>query len=109
MVVWSYDLLDDSTKSVFRALGALPGLWTLGVAEAIAGDHASVIEAVSELVDLNLVELHLERPGGADDEPRFSMLETVRAEASSLLVAADEQEITLDRIAGYSTSVVPAK
>ena len=105
LVVWSYDLLEDSTKSVFRALGALSGSWTLEVAEAIIGEQASVIDAVSELVDLNLVELNPERPGHDDDEPRFSMLETVRAEAWSLLVAGAEQHVTLDRIAGYSISV----
>ena len=36
-VQWSYQLLDDSDRRVFRAVSAFPGPFTLEGAEAVAG------------------------------------------------------------------------
>ena len=70
-VEWSYQLLDDHERRVFRAVSAFPGPFTLEAAEAVAG--ASAGAAVLRLVDCSL--LNPPRPG-PDGRSRYRMLET---------------------------------
>ena len=48
-VEWSYRLLDDREKRVFRAVSVFPGPFTLEAAEAVAGQGAG--PTVLHLVD----------------------------------------------------------
>src|ERR1700685_2316803 len=48
-VRWSYQLLDDTERRVFRAVSVFPGPFTLDAAEAVAGARAG--QAVLRLVD----------------------------------------------------------
>lgn len=81
-VGWSYDLLDDGMRLVLDRISVFAGRFSLDDAVAVAGDDATgplpVVEAVSGLVDRSLVETH-------PDEPRFVLLETVRAFAREQL------------------------
>jgi predicted ATPase len=76
---WSYDLLDDKERRMFRRLSVFVGGFTLQAAEVVLGGAADdesvdVLDEVATLVDKNL----LRRVEQADDEPRFAMLKTIR-------------------------------
>jgi predicted ATPase/class 3 adenylate cyclase len=89
---WSYQLLSESEKRLFARLSAFAGGWTIEAAEAVDGPgevDSNVLENLGSLVDKSLVV----RACG-EGEPRFHMLETVRAYAEELLErAADVQEV----------------
>ncbi len=86
-VEWSYQLLDDHERRVFRAVSVFPGPFTLEGAEAVAGPGAGL--AVLRLVDCSL--LNPPRPG-PDGRSRYLMLETLRAYGNRLLAQAGEQD-----------------
>jgi predicted ATPase/DNA-binding CsgD family transcriptional regulator/transcriptional regulator with XRE-family HTH domain len=86
-VEWSYQLLDDHERQVFRAVSVFPGPFTLEAAEAVAGPGAG--PAVLRLVDCSL--LNPPRPG-PDGRSRYLMLETLRAYGNRLLARAGEQD-----------------
>ncbi len=74
---WSYDLLDEGEKALFRRLSVFAGGCTLEAAQVVCSDdrRTSRLEgSIFSLVDKNL--LRQEHQSG---EPRFSMLETIRA------------------------------
>ena len=73
-VEWSYQLLSEDERRVFRRLSVFPGPFTLEAAEMVAGAAAG--PAVLHLVDCSL--LLPPRPG-ADGRARYLMLETLRA------------------------------
>jgi predicted ATPase len=85
-VEWSYQLLDETERTVFRAVSVFPGLFTLEAAEAVAGAEAG--PGVLRLVDCSL--LNPPRPG-PDGRSRYLMLETLRAYGNRLLAQAGEQ------------------
>jgi predicted ATPase/DNA-binding CsgD family transcriptional regulator len=99
-VEWSYQLLDEQEKRVFRALSVFPAGLTLAAAEAAAGQAAG--PAVLHLVDCSL----LSPPrAGADGRARYMMLETLRGYGAGLLAAAGEQEQAAAALAGYMVRV----
>jgi predicted ATPase/DNA-binding XRE family transcriptional regulator len=75
-IAWSHDLLGEEERILFRRLGVFAGGWTLQAAEAVANDNGGVdvFEGLTSLVDNSLVRQGDE----AGDEPRFTMLETIR-------------------------------
>src|SRR5205814_3279451 len=79
-VEWSYQLLAETERTVFRTVSVFPGPFTLEAAEAVAGAGAG--PAVLRLVDCSL--LNPPRPG-SDGRSRYSMLETLRAYGNRLL------------------------
>ena len=99
-VEWSYRLLDDRQRRVFRAVSVFPGPFTLQAAEAVAGQDAE--PAVLRLVDCSL--LSQPRPG-LDARWRYGMLETLRAYGAGLLAEAGEQEQAAAALAGYALGV----
>jgi predicted ATPase/DNA-binding CsgD family transcriptional regulator len=86
-VEWSYLLLDEAGRRVFRAVSVFPGPFTLEAAEAVAGPGTG--PAVLRLVDCSL--LSPPQPG-PDDRARYLMLETLRGYGAGLLAAAGEQD-----------------
>ena len=86
-VEWSYRLLEDDERRVFRAVSVFPAGFTLDGAEAVAGEAAGPV--VLRLVDCSL----LTPPrAGPDGRSRYVMLETLRAYAAGLLDQAGEQD-----------------
>ena len=76
-VEWSYDLLGQDERRLFRRLGAFPASFDLAAAAAVAGDPGDdVFEGLGDLVDRSLVVAR-------DD--RFVLLDTLRAFAADLL------------------------
>jgi predicted ATPase/transcriptional regulator with XRE-family HTH domain len=95
-VAWSYDLLGPAEQMLFGRLSVFAGGFTLEAAEAVCEpdppDAGSAFEILASLVDNSLVVSHAGTPGRPDDEPRFTMLETIREYAAERLVADGEAE-----------------
>src|SRR5262249_26480169 len=84
-IAWSYDLLDESEKALFRRLSVFSGGFTLEAAEAVcvldaastappsASDKDAVLDQLAQLLDKSLVQ----GQQGTGGEPRFTMLETI--------------------------------
>ena len=90
-IAWSYDLLDDLEKKLFRRLAVFSGGLTLEAAEAVAGSadlQSRFLDSVGSLVDKSLMLQH-ESPVA---EPRFRMLEVVREFALEELKASGEAD-----------------
>ena len=99
-VEWSYQLLEEHERRVFRALSVFPGPFTLEAAEAVAGAGAG--PAVLHLVDCSL--LVPPRPG-PDGRSRYGMLETLRAAGTRLIAQAGEQDQAAAALAGWALRV----
>ena len=97
-IEWSYNLLDETGKSVFARLGVFVGGCSLDAAEAVAGqslglEFGEVLDGIAQLVDNSL----LRQGESADGEPRFRMLETIREYAVEQLSESGELEATRDK------------
>jgi predicted ATPase/class 3 adenylate cyclase/DNA-binding CsgD family transcriptional regulator len=92
---WSYQLLEEAERRVFRQVSVFPAPFTLEAAEGVAGQGASA--AVLRLVECSL--LVPPRPG-PDDRARYAMLETLRGYGAGLQAGAqDDAEVALARYA----------
>jgi non-specific serine/threonine protein kinase len=104
---WSYDLLGDADQALFRRLAVFAGGFTLDGARAVVDEDAdqflSILRGISTLVDQSLV-YRMERDG----EPRFTMLETIRAFALERLGANGEERLARDRHARFVLHLVTA-
>jgi DNA-binding CsgD family transcriptional regulator/tetratricopeptide (TPR) repeat protein len=99
-VEWSYRLLTEAERRVFRAVSVFPAGFTLEGAEAVAGPGAGPV--VLRLVDCSL----LTPPrAGTDGRLRYVMLETLRGYGAGLLAEAEEQDQAAAALAGYALRV----
>ncbi|MCC6174426.1 MAG: hypothetical protein IT305_03890 [Chloroflexi bacterium] len=89
---WSYELLDEAEKRLFRRLAVFVGGSTIEAIEAVRDlDDAlgvDVLDGIASLVDNSLVR----QIDGPDHESRFTMLETVREFALEQLQSNGEAE-----------------
>jgi predicted ATPase/DNA-binding CsgD family transcriptional regulator len=99
-VEWSYRLLDESERRVFRAVSVFPGPFTLEAAGAVAGKDAE--PAVLRLVDCSLLVPPRAAPDG---RYRYAMLETLRAYGARQLAEAGETGRAAAALAGYTLGV----
>jgi predicted ATPase/DNA-binding CsgD family transcriptional regulator len=99
-VQWSYQLLDEPERRVFRAVSVFPGPFTLEGAEAVAGAGAG--RAVLRLVDCSLLVPPRVDPDGRS---RYVMLETLRAYGAGLLAETGEGDAVASALAGYGLRV----
>lgn len=88
-ITWSYDLLDAAERRAFRSLAIFRGGFTLDAAAAIGeefmGGQGDILDPIASLVDKSLLQLE-----DTPDEPRYSMLETVREFGLEQLAAHGE-------------------
>jgi predicted ATPase len=77
-IEWSYELLEDDERRLFRLLGIFSGGCVLEAAEQVAGAH---LDTIQSLVDKSLVRY---------TEHRYWMLETIREYAGARLEEAGE-------------------
>lgn len=95
---WSYALLDERERTLFRRLAVFAGGWSLEMVEAICAgqgegnqagvEGAEVLAVLANLVDKSLVQVE-EAPAGASGV-RYRLLETVRQHAVEQLSASGE-------------------
>jgi non-specific serine/threonine protein kinase len=99
---WSYDLLSEPERILFRRLSVFAGGWMLEAAEAVgSGDGVGedeVLDLLSQLVDKSLVALEEDEHDGA---LRYTMLEPVRQYAREKLSEDGEEDAIQGRHAGY--------
>jgi predicted ATPase/class 3 adenylate cyclase len=86
-VAWSYDLLDDTEKTVLERCSVFAGGFDLQSACTIAGSDYADDYAILDLLDA-LVRKSLLVADRSSGRTRFSMLETIRQFAEEQLVAS---------------------
>jgi predicted ATPase/DNA-binding CsgD family transcriptional regulator len=86
---WSYDLLPEDGRILFRRLSVFAGGFTMNAAERICSDEPltprAVLDLLARLVDRSLVMVDQQH-----EEERYRMLETIRQYASEKLVESGE-------------------
>jgi predicted ATPase/class 3 adenylate cyclase len=90
-IAWSYDLLDEDEKALFRRQAVFDGGYTLDSAEEVCSppeDPLDVLEGLSSLIDKSLLQ---QRPTESG-EPRFERLRTVLGFAIERLEASGEAD-----------------
>ncbi|TCJ35314.1 BTAD domain-containing putative transcriptional regulator [Parafrankia sp. BMG5.11] len=109
-IAWSYRLLDAQAQRLFRHLAAVPGLFDLSIAEAVADavtcsedpePAEDPIAALSTLVDASMVETVTD-PAHPDDGTAFRMLDSIRAFGLEAARAAGELETAQILIAAWA-------
>jgi non-specific serine/threonine protein kinase len=128
-IAWSYDLLTETERTLFRRLSVFAGGWTLAAAEAVCADsgppgtvgqlgpeavgavanpglkiqHSEVLDLLTALVDKSLVQY--EEQGG---EARYRLLETVRQYALDRLLEAGEGEAVREQHGAFCLQLAEA-
>ncbi len=91
---WSYELLDQSERALFRQLSVFAGGCTLASGEAVVA--AAGAEAIESLVAKSLLRA---------EDGRFRMLATIRDDAQERLEQADEAQVFRERHAKHYLEV----
>jgi len=89
LIDWSYSLLSEQEKTLFRRLAVFVGGWTLEAAEAVCGGVGGgfdILDAMTRLVDKSLVFVEEEFIG----EIRYHRLETIRQYSREKFFDTDE-------------------
>ena len=93
---WSYSLLAEPERALFRRLSIFVGGWRLDEAEHVASAagilEEDLLDGIAALVDHSLV-----RRVDEDEDVRFGMLETIREFGLEQLDAAGEKDATGSR------------
>jgi predicted ATPase len=100
---WSYSLLNEQEKLLYAHLSVFVGGFSLEAAEAVCNTEGKldILEGLTSLVNNSLL-----RQEEIDGEPRFSMLETIRAYALERLAESGETESLRERHAMYFGKIV---
>jgi predicted ATPase/class 3 adenylate cyclase len=94
MIDWSYSLLSEPEKTLFRRLAVFVSGWTLEAAESVCGEESSgvdVLDLLTRLVDKSLVFIE------ETSEIRYHCLETIRQYSREKFLETDEVETIRDR------------
>jgi predicted ATPase/DNA-binding CsgD family transcriptional regulator len=98
---WSYDLLPEPERKVFRRLSVFAGGWTLDASEAVASgdgvEEGEILELISRLVEKSLVVAKGSNLGSV----RHRLLEPIRQYAREKLEDSGEVEEHRRRHAGF--------
>ncbi|MEV0298135.1 BTAD domain-containing putative transcriptional regulator [Nocardia sp. NPDC050710] len=104
LVEWSWDLLDEPERVLARRLSIFPGGATLAALETVCADIRlpadDVLYVIGALVEKSVVEV------SADSDPRYRMLETIRAYAYDRY--ADSGDDVAQRFADHYLAVAEA-
>jgi predicted ATPase len=98
---WSYGLLSEQERALFRLLSVFTGGWSLEAAEAVSTvasnlDPASVLDLLSQLVNKSMLVA-----GEEGQVYRYRMLETIRQYAQGKLIEAGEAARARDQHLAY--------
>jgi predicted ATPase len=101
MIDWSYDLLDDQARYLFKRWSVFAGGWDLEAAEAICSEQEMCVEPLGQLVDQSLVVF-----GYDPENKRYRMHETIRQFAREQLHGSEQEADTLELHARYYAELV---
>jgi predicted ATPase len=91
-IEWSYDLLAEHERTFFAGLSVFAGGWTLEAADAVVNPSTQLgvdtLGVLASLVDKSLVRVTETEL----DEPRFTMLETIRGFAAARRAEHDPKD-----------------
>jgi predicted ATPase/DNA-binding XRE family transcriptional regulator len=115
-VTWSYDLLGAGEQALFRRLAVFAGGCSLEAVEDVCGSEehkrveSSVLEILASLVDNSLLVCRSESSmrQEEDEQPRFTMLETIREYALERLELSGEAEEVQRKHAQYYVAMAEA-
>jgi predicted ATPase/DNA-binding CsgD family transcriptional regulator len=98
-IIWTYDLLSEEERVLFRRLAVFVGEFTLEAAEYVCQDEQgprtdAILDGVASLVDKSLLR---PLPGAT----RYGMLETIKEFGLEQLLASGEEETLRQRHADY--------
>ena len=100
LIDWSYSLLSEPERLLFKRLAVFVGGWTLAAAEQVCADNgldpATVLDTLSRLVDKSLVVAE-----EAAGETRYSRLETICQYSREKFAETDEVAVVRDRHLAY--------
>ena len=103
VVDWSWDLLSAAERALARRLAVFPVGATLAAAEQVCADpglpRGAVLPALNGLVAKSILTVV-----DTDGDPRYRMLETVRAYCAQRLAEAGEDTRVRDAFAAYYLS-----
>jgi predicted ATPase len=95
-IAWSYDLLDDGQRRLLDRLSVFEGGIDLAAAEAVCGPASElggdVLDGLVSLADQSLIR-SIETSG----EPRFAILDTIKAFAAEMLAERGETAAVIAR------------
>jgi predicted ATPase/class 3 adenylate cyclase len=114
-IAWSYDLLNEGERTLFRRLSVFVGGCTLAAVEAVCGPEGDremdLLDGITSLLGQSLLrqeewqgEEHSPPPreaGGSEREVRFTMLETIREFGRERLAQSGEGEALQRRHARF--------
>lgn len=89
---WSYGLLSEEERALFRRLSVFAGGFTLDAAEAVYTEN--VLDLLTDLVEKSLVVVTKQ---GENKEARYHLLETLRQYGRQKLQKAGELQAVLNR------------
>jgi predicted ATPase/DNA-binding CsgD family transcriptional regulator len=89
-IEWSWQLLGEDERGLLRHLAALPGEFTLAVAQAVAPEGTDVPSVLARLVEQSLVSMRL--PPG--EPARYWLLGVIRAFTLQHTAAAVTQQVS---------------
>jgi tetratricopeptide (TPR) repeat protein len=92
-VEWSYDLLPEDERRLFRRLSVCIGGFDLGTAEALDSPATATLDRLSRLIDKSLISPSEHGQLGM----RYRLLETLRAYGHERLIEAKEDSDARDR------------
>ena len=105
VVDWSWDLLDDAERALWRRFSVFTGGATLEAAEQVCCGSglpaARVLDLLTALAEKSLLTVR-------HDPPRYRMLEIIRAYGQERLAEAGEQEEVREAHAQYFTRLAEA-
>ena len=105
LIDWSFDLLDERERAVFRRLSVFAGGWTLAAAAAVCADESidewQVFELLSALVSKSLVALE-----SRGDDQGYRMLNSIREYSRERLAESNEAADISAKHAHYYASFV---
>jgi hypothetical protein len=100
LIDWSYDLLSESEKRLFRRVAVFAGGWTIEGATAVCTDEDleewDLLDLLQALVEKSLIVTEY-----TDGDQRYRMLESTRQYARERLGQSGEQQRFLRRHAEY--------
>ena len=102
-ITWSYDLLSQEARTLLTRLAVFAGGFSLDLATAVAGgDPDDVVDELAVLLENSLARA----VGSIADEPRYLLLESVRAFGLERLEALGEGLTVRDRHAEVMVDVM---